>query len=171
MQHSRWSKVWFCALVGATSAWAANQAGGAARPVLSYPAYRIGPGDVLQIDVWKEPEASMASITVRPDGMISLAMIGEMPAADRTPAELEALLAEKYGQLIRDARVTVTVREVTSQRVYLIGELRREGPVRMVGRLTVLQALAEAGGITDYAKRNRIYILRTTNGRQVKLPF
>jgi polysaccharide export outer membrane protein len=173
MQHSRWSKLWFCALLGAASSWAANQdgAGLTVNPVPAYPTYRIGPGDVLQIDVWKEPDASMAAVTVRPDGMISLAMIGETPAADRTPAELETALAEKYGELIRDPRVTVTVREVTSQRVYLIGEVRREGPVRMVGRLTVLQALAEAGGITDYAKRNRIYILRTSNGRQVKLPF
>jgi polysaccharide export outer membrane protein len=135
------------------------------------PAYRIGPGDVLQIDVWKEPDASNPSVTVRPDGRISLAIIGEVQVAGRTPAELKATLSEKFGELIRGARVTVTVRDVNSQKIYLIGEVRREGLIRLAGPTTVLQALAEAGGITDYAKRKRIYILRIVNGRQVNLPF
>jgi len=135
------------------------------------PAYRIGPGDILQIDVWKEPDASTPSVTVRPDGRISLAMIGEVQVAGRTPAELKAMLSEKFGEFIRGPRVTVTVRDVNSQKIYLIGEVRREGLLRLAGPTTVLQALAEAGGITDYAKRKRIYILRIVNGAQVNLPF
>jgi polysaccharide biosynthesis/export protein len=135
------------------------------------PAYRIGPGDVLQVDVWKEPDASTPSVTVRPDGRISLAMIGELRVAGLTPADLEAALIGKFGTLIRDARVTVTVRDINSQKVHLIGEVRREGTIRIVGPTTVLEALAEAGGITDYAKRRRIYILRIVEGRQYSLPF
>lgn len=142
-----------------------------APPEAEPPAYRIGPGDILQIDVWKEPDASSPQVTVWPDGRISLPMVGALRVAGLTPADLEAALAGKFGTLIRDARVTVTVREVNSQKIYLIGEVRREGPVRLVGPITALQALAEAGGITDYAKRKGIYILRIVNGRQVHLPF
>jgi len=133
--------------------------------------YRIGPGDVLQIEVYKEPDASVQSITVRPDGKISMPMAGEVPVVDLTPAELEKTLSAKLGELIRSARVTVMVREVNSQKIYVIGEVRREGAIRVVGPMTVLQALAEAGGLTDYAKRHRIYILRTGAGRQLVLPF
>lgn len=133
--------------------------------------YRIGPGDVLQIEVWKEPEASSPSVIVRPDGKVSLPMLGEVQAAGATPTELQDALTAQYRGLIREARVTVMVREVHSQKVYLIGEVRREGAIRLTGPLTVLQALAEAGGITDYAKRKRIYILRVAGGRQALLPF
>jgi polysaccharide export outer membrane protein len=133
--------------------------------------YRIGPGDVLGIEVWKEPDASSASVAVRPDGKISLPMVGEMHAAGLTPNELEKLLAPKYRDLIRVTRLTVMVKEINSQKVYLIGEVKKEGPIRLQAPITVLQALAEAGGVTDYAKRRKIYILRSfANGRQI-LPF
>ena len=134
-------------------------------------AYVIGPGDVLQVDVWKEPEVSTPSVTVQPDGNISLPMIGEVRADGLAPSELQRILGEKYGALIRSARVAVSVREVHSQRIYLIGEVRREGPIRLVTPLTVLQALAEAGGLTDWAKRKRIYILRIAGDRRMILPF
>jgi polysaccharide export outer membrane protein len=136
-----------------------------------FPAYRIGPGDVLQIDVWKEPDASNPSVTVRPDGRVSLAMVGEIAVAGLTPVELEARLADKFGTLIRNPRVTVAVRDANSQKIYVLGEVRREGSIRMAGPMTVLQALAEAGGVNDYAKRKQIYILRVMNGRQARLPF
>lgn len=174
MYRSRCWEFVLCALLCAAGASAAKQPGNGNTTLetdSAYPVYRIGPGDVLQIDVWKEPDASAAAVTVRPDGRVSVAMIGEVRVAGMTPTQLESVLSEKFGTLIRDARVTVTVREVTSQRIYLIGEVRREGPVRLTGPITVLQALAEAGGITDFAKRNRIYILRASNGRQMRLPF
>jgi polysaccharide biosynthesis/export protein len=133
--------------------------------------FRIGAGDTLGIDVWKEPDASSPSVIVRPDGYISLPMLGQVKAAGSTPDELQALLAQRYGILIRDARVTVVVKQVNIPKIYVIGEVRREGAVRLEASLTVLQALAEAGGVTDYAKRKRIYILRVPNGRRVILPF
>jgi polysaccharide export outer membrane protein len=133
--------------------------------------HRIGPGDVLQIDVWKEPEASVAAVAVQSDGGVSVPILGEVKAAGLTAAEFQQTLAERFGEIIRGARVTVLVREVNSERVYLIGEVRREGPIRLQGPLTVLQALAEAGGITDYAKRKKIYVLRVVGGKKLLLPF
>lgn len=155
---------------------AKRQAGGSATTAPAKPAglssdYRIGPGDVLTIDVWKEPEASIASVTVRPDGRISLPIIGEVEAAGQTPLDLQRTATEKYSQFIHDPRVNVSVRDAGSQRVYVIGEVRREGAIRLTTPMTVLQTLAEAGGLTDYAKRKNIYILRTQNGQQVKLAF
>jgi len=133
--------------------------------------FRIGPGDVLAVDVWKEPEASAVSVTVRPDGKMSLPMIGEVQAADLTPGELEAALTTKYGEYVKNPAVTVFIKEMNSQRIYVIGEVKREGQIRLDGPMTVLQALAQAGGLTDYAKRKKIYVLRTEQGRQSILPF
>lgn len=133
--------------------------------------YRIGPGDNLQIDVWKEPEASIPSVTVRPDGRISVPILGDIDASGATPEELQVVLAAKYGALIRDARVTVLVKQAVVPKIYVIGEVRREGPVRMETPLTILQALAEAGGLTDFAKRRKIYILRVLNGRRDLVSF
>ncbi len=133
--------------------------------------YRIGPGDLLGIDVWKEPDASSPAAPVRPDGKLSLPMVGEVEAAGLTPAELEAQLTARYREYIRDTHVTVAVKEINSKKIYLVGEVKKEGPVRIQAPITVLQALLEAGGLTDYAKRHRIYVLRTVNGRQTRLPF
>jgi len=135
------------------------------------PSYRIGFGDILQIDVWKEPDASTPSMTVRPDGRVSLPMVGELPVIGLTSSELERTLTEKLGAIIRDPHVSVSIREASSHKVYVIGEVRREGAIRMTGPMTVLQALAEAGGLNDYAKRSGIYVLRVVDGRQVRLPF
>lgn len=133
--------------------------------------YHIGPGDVLQIDVWREPDASSPTVTVRPDGKVSIRMLGDVSVAGLSPVQLEGLLGTKYRAFIRDARVTVAVKEINSQKVYVIGEVKKEGAVKLQGPLTVLQALAEAGGLTDYAKRKKIQILRTVQGRQYAAPF
>lgn len=133
--------------------------------------YRIGPGDLLGIEVWKEPDASSAAAPVRPDGKLSLPMVGEVEAASLTPTELETLLTKRYREYIRDTHVTVVVKEINSKKIYLVGEVKKEGPVRIQAPITVLQALAEAGGVTDYARRRRIYVLRTVEDRQVRLPF
>lgn len=140
-------------------------------PEVDPPTYRIGPGDVLQVNVWKEPEASGDAVIVRPDGRISLALVGEVLAAGRTTGELERDLTQRFETYLRLPRVTVTIKEAHSQKVYVIGQVRKEGAIQLVSPLRVLQALAEAGGITDYAKRRNIYVLRVTNGRQINLPF
>ena len=133
--------------------------------------YRIGPGDVLQISVWKEPEASVPDVTVRTDGKISVPLIKEVAADGLTPIELERHLAEKFGTYIKNAEVTVVVRQVRSKKVYVVGAVRREGPVAIESPMTILQTLVAAGGLTDYAKTKKIYVLRTVKGKQIRLPF
>jgi polysaccharide export outer membrane protein len=133
--------------------------------------YRIGPGDSLAMVVWKEPEASVPETVVRADGKISVPLVKEIHVAGFTPSELEKVLMEKFERLIAAPDVTVVPKQIRSMRIYMVGAVKREGPIPMAGPMTVLQALTEAGGITDYAKKNKIYILRTENGRQMKLPF
>lgn len=133
--------------------------------------YRIGPGDILQISVWKEPEASVESIIVRSDGKVSLPLVKEIAVAGMTPVDAEKLLAKRFSEMIRDPDVTVMVREIHSRKVYLVGAVRVVAPINLTLRMTVLQAITQSGGLTDYAKRKDIYILRNQNGRQVRLPF
>ena len=133
--------------------------------------YVIGSGDILQINVWHEPEASVSSTVVRTDGLISLPLIKEIQAAGFTPAELEKLLTERLSKQIRNADVTVLVKEIHSEKIYLIGALKKEAQLVLKSQITVLQAIAEAGGLTDYAKRNKIYVLRQENSKQLRFPF
>ena len=133
--------------------------------------YVIGPGDVLGINVWHEPEASVSSTVVRSDGLITLPLIKEIEASGLTPKQLEKTLTERLSKQIRQPDVTVLVKEIHSERVYLVGALKKESQLALKSSLTVLQAIAEAGGLTDYAKKSKIYVLRKENGKPVKLPF
>jgi len=133
--------------------------------------YRIGAGDVLQINVWKEPEASVTAAIVRPDGKISLPLVKELDVLGLMPTELEKLLTGKLDQFIHGADVTVVIKEIHSKKVYLVGAVKREGPVPLLSSMTVLQVLAEAGGLTDYAKKKKIYVLREENGKRNRYPF
>jgi polysaccharide biosynthesis/export protein len=133
--------------------------------------YRIGPGDVLNISVFREPDASVPAATVRADGKISLPLIKEVEVVGLTAAEAEKLLAEKLSRYIHAADVTVIVSQINSRKIYLVGGLRAVGAFDLKGPMTVLQAITQAGGVTEYAKRKQIYILRVENGKQVKLPF
>jgi polysaccharide export outer membrane protein len=133
--------------------------------------YRIGAGDVLQIVVWKDPEASVPAAVVRVDGKISMPLIGEVDVAGLAPAELEKSLIEKFSKFINHPVITVITAAVNSRKVYVAGAVRKEGPVLLVRPMTVLQAINEAGGLAEYAKKKKIYVLRMENGRQVRLPF
>ncbi|HXE13045.1 MAG TPA: polysaccharide biosynthesis/export family protein [Bryobacteraceae bacterium] len=133
--------------------------------------YHIGPGDVLQITVWKEPDASAPEVVVRSDGMISLPLVREVEAQGLSPEELENLLTTKYAKLIHEPDVSVVVREIHSEVVYFLGGVKNEGAIPIRGPMTVLQAVARAGGLTEYAKRNKMYILRQGNGTQQKIPI
>lgn len=134
-------------------------------------AYRIGAGDVLQISVWREPEVSVAGVAVRSDGKISLPLIKEVEAAGLTPAELEQALALRFAQFINNPEVTVITNEIHSQKVYLIGGVGRPGSLELRTPMTMLQVLAEAGGLTEFAKRKKVYVLRKQDGRQTRYPF
>jgi polysaccharide biosynthesis/export protein len=133
--------------------------------------YRIGAGDVLQVSVWKEPEASVAATVVRPDGKIGLPLLKEIEVVGMTPSEAEKAITAKLGRLIPGADVTVVVSAIHSKKIYMVGAVKKEGPIPYTYRMTVMQALSEAGGLNDYAKRKKIYILRAQNGKDYKIPF
>jgi polysaccharide export outer membrane protein len=132
--------------------------------------YRIGAGDALQIAVWKEPEAS-ANVVVRPDGMISTPLIKEIQVAGLTPTQAETMITEKLVKTIQEPDVTVVVTGINSKKIYAIGAVKKEGPIPYTYSMTVMQAIAEAGGLTDYAKRKKIYVLRNENGKESKFIF
>lgn len=132
--------------------------------------YIIGAEDVLQVTVWKEPTLS-GTIPVRPDGMISLVLAGDMPAAGKTPMQLAAEITTKLKKYIQDPTVSVVVTAVNSQRIFLIGEVGHVGPVPLTAGMTPLQAIAAGGGLTPFANSKHIYILRGEQGKQQKIPF
>jgi polysaccharide biosynthesis/export protein len=135
------------------------------------PEYQIGEGDLLQISVWGEPSASVPSVVVRPDGKISMPLLKDVPVAGLTPAEVETLITTRLADIIKSANVTVIVAQINSKKIYLLGAVKKEGPVSYTYRMTVMQALSEAGGLTDYAKRKKIYVMRAQNAKEVRLPF
>jgi polysaccharide biosynthesis/export protein len=132
--------------------------------------YVIGPEDMLDITVWKEPDNSK-TVPVRPDGKISLPLLNDVTAAGLTPMQLQAAITEGLKKFISEPQVTVIVTQVNSRRVYVLGEVARTGALPMLPNMTVLQALSAAGGLSQFAKQNGIYVLRTENGRQQTFPF
>jgi polysaccharide export outer membrane protein len=132
--------------------------------------YKIGPQDVLRIDVWKEAELTR-TVPVRPDGKISLPLLNDVQAAGLTPLQLSQVLTDGLKKFINSPQVTVTVSEINSRRVYVTGEVAHAGAFPLLPNMTVLQALSSSGGFTQFAKTKAIYVLRTENGKQVKHPF
>lgn len=132
--------------------------------------YRIGEQDVLNITVWREPELSGA-VMVRPDGMITLPLVNDVHAAGLTPDELKDMLTEKLRSFLNLPQVTVAVREINSRKVFIIGQVGHEGSFRINSTTTVLQIIAEAGGLREFANRKGIYVLRKENGAQSRLSF
>jgi len=133
--------------------------------------YQIGPGDTLQISVWKEPDVTVPSVVVRPDGRITVPLIKEVAVAGLTPRQAEKVITDGLSAYVRDANVTVVVSQINSKRVYVIGAVRKEGTLPYTYGMTVMQALSESGGLTDYAKRKKIYVLRSELGRDYRLEF
>jgi polysaccharide export outer membrane protein len=130
--------------------------------------YVIGPEDVLRVAVWKEPDLT-ATLPVRPDGKISLPLLNDVQASGLTPEQLAVSLTEKLKKYIADPRVTVVVSQINSKRIYLVGEVLHSGATPMLPNMTVLQALSSAG-LNQFSNTKRIYVLRTENGKQQKLP-
>jgi polysaccharide biosynthesis/export protein len=132
--------------------------------------YIIGPQDSLQVTVWKEPTLS-GTVPVRPDGMISMVLVGDLPAAGMTPMALSADISQRLKKYIQDPVVTVVVLGVDSQRVFLVGEVTKVGPLMLTPGMTTLQAIVTAGGLTQFANSKHIYILRKVAGKEQKMPF
>lgn len=133
--------------------------------------YIIGAEDVITIFVWKEPDMSK-TIPVRPDGMISLPLVGEIKAAGYTPVQLEGVLADAMKKYVSEPQVTVVIEKVSSLNFNIVGEVNHPGYFPLTKRMTVLDAIAMAGGFRDFAKTKKIYVLRTAaNGTQERVPF
>ena len=152
----------------ATQAPASNQ--GKAVVMVDNSTYIIGADDGLQVTVWKEPSLS-GTFPVRPDGMISLVLVGDVPAAGLTPMQLGINITERLKKFIQDPSVSVVVTAVNSQRVFMIGEIGRVGPMSLTPGMTPLQAISAAGGLSTFANAKHIYILRGPQGKQIKIPF
>jgi len=133
------------------------------------PDYVIGPEDTLHISVWKEPDLS-GGVPVRPDGKISLPLLNDVQAAGSTPMKLASTITKELQQYVTDPHVTVVVTNINSKRIFLVGEVGHVGSLNMLPNMTVLQALASAGGFTQFANLKKIYILRNENGKQIKIP-
>ena len=134
------------------------------------PAYKIGPQDLLKIDVWREDQLTRTA-PVRPDGKITLPLLNDVQAAGLTPMELAAVIGEELKKYINNPQATVSLMEINSRRFYVTGEVTKAGAYALLPHMTVLQALSGSGGFTQFARMKNIYVLRTENGKQIKLPF
>ncbi|HEV8584317.1 MAG TPA: polysaccharide biosynthesis/export family protein [Methylomirabilota bacterium] len=147
---------------------------GAAAPMGGFPVssdYVIGPEDVLQISVWKN-EALSRTLAVRPDGKISIPLLHDVQAAGLTPMQLRDKIATALSEFMPNAEVAVTVTDVRSYRVSVLGEVQRPGVLQLKSDTTVLEALALAGGFRDFASPGKIMILRKdAHGSTHKIPF
>ena len=149
---------------------AAAPAGQPANPPAVSADYVIGARDGLSISVWKEPNVS-GNVEVRPDGMISLPLLGDVKADGLTPTGLAAELTTQLKKFITDPLVTVTVIGINSKHIYLTGNISRGGELPYSPDMTPMQVIISAGGPTALAKKTKIYILRSVKGKEVKIPF
>ena len=164
-------------LVAAKANWAA-QAG--KRPVTqsklpslthSDDDYIIGASDVLDINVWKNPELTQ-KVTVRPDGRITLPLIGEMQVSGLTAMNVQLMITQKLADFVAKPVVAVTVQEMKSRTYIVVGKIIKPGSYDLAKPTTALEAIAIAGGFLDFAKTNKVYILRRQpDGSQTRLPF
>lgn len=133
--------------------------------------YRIGADDVLTINVWHEPEVSR-NVPVRPDGNISLPLVGDVKAAGLTPTELQRQLEASFSKYLTNPAVSVIVAEIRSQRINVLGEVMRPGTYALIPPMSVIDAIAGAGGLKEFAKPKKIYVLRTlANGQRERIKF
>jgi polysaccharide biosynthesis/export protein len=134
------------------------------------PDYVIGPDDVITVVVWKEQDVS-GDFTVRPDGKISMPLMNDIVAAGLTPDQLRARVTEAAAKFIEEPTVTVVVKEINSRKVFVVGQVAKPGPYPLLVPTRVVQVVALAGGLLEYAKEENISIVRTENGRQVSYRF
>jgi len=164
-----WSCGFLLTLVLASAAVAAPPAPPSGPP--ADVSYTVKPGDTLLVSVWKEPDLQ-GPVLVRPDGMFSFPLAGQMDARNKTVAELQQELTAKLKKYISDPVVTVSIQEIKGNKVYVIGQVQKPGDFVVNPRVDVMQALSMAGGTTPFAALGDIMILRRTdNGQQQALPF
>jgi len=140
------------------------------KEIVTDPSYIIGPLDVLEIQVWKEPDFSR-QVLVRPDGKITLPLVGDIPASGMNTMGLKVLLSEKLEDFVSKPEVTVIVLESHSKNFYIIGKITRPGTYPLNPDMTVLQAISVAGGLAEWADKDSIRIIRRSEGKEEILPF
>jgi polysaccharide biosynthesis/export protein len=149
----------------------------AARPVTALPVppapretYVIGPDDVLSIVFWREKDLS-GDVTVRPDGKVTLPLLNDVQAEGRTPDELRDAIREAAKMFVEDPNPTVIVKEIKSRRVFITGQVEKPGPYLLQGQTSVLQLIAIAGGLKEFADGSNITIMRKGSDGMTVLPF
>jgi polysaccharide export outer membrane protein len=138
--------------------------------VATDPGFTIGPEDVLGILVWRDQEVS-GDVTVRPDGMVTLPLIRDVRAAGLTPNELADRIQAAVREFVTDASVTVVVRQINSRKVFITGEVARPGAYPLGSSMTVMQLIAVAGGLTEFAEAKSISVMRVVGGQPQTFPF
>ena len=133
-------------------------------------AFRIGPEDLLDVQVWKNSDLSRI-VPVRPDGMISLPLVNDLQAAGLTPSELRREITQRLAEFVPSPEVSVIVREVHSVKVAVLGAVRMPGHYEVRSPATVLELIARAQGLTEFADRGRIVVLRQNGTSTTRLPF
>ena len=136
--------------------------------------FLLGPEDVLEITVWRNQDLSRSAV-IRPDGMISMPIIGDVPAAGKTASILAKDLSTKLLPFVPNINVSVLVKEVNSYHVFVLGEVSKPGKFQVKSYTTLLQAISMAGGFTEYAKKGRLYVVRAhANGdgryHEIRIP-
>jgi len=142
----------------------------AAAAVVPPPGYVIGPEDVLTFVFWREKDLS-GDVIVRPDGRISLPLLNEFEAAGLTPDQLREKVMSAADKYIQDPNLTVVVKQINSRRVFITGMVNKPGPYSLMASTTIVQLIALAGGLQDYAKKKDIVVMRTEGGRAVRFKF
>ena len=130
--------------------------------------YRLGSEDLIECFVYKEPELT-TTVVVRPDGMISLPLVGEIQATGKTARELQAEVTSKLLEFIADPIVSVIVKEINSPKISVFGEVRRPDVFSIKQRMTVLDGIARAGGFTEFARRDRVIVIRAGSSGQERI--
>jgi polysaccharide export outer membrane protein len=121
--------------------------------------YQIGPGDILNVKIWKEADIS-GTYQVRPDGKITLPLIGDIQAGDLTPLQLTEQLTKALSEFINKPEVTVAIQAVLSKKFYITGEINRPGAYALIVPITILEALSNSGGFREFANKKKIVIMR-----------
>jgi polysaccharide biosynthesis/export protein len=133
-------------------------------------AYTIGPGDTLEISVWRD-ESLSRELTVPPDGVISFPLVGDINVIGMTVADLRNTMTKKLSDYVPDATVTIILKSFDSLRAFVIGKVKKAGMFPITLETNVMQLLAMAGGLNPYASEDKIHVLRQVRGKSIKIPF
>ena len=147
---------------------ASNAAASAGIAMFGESEYRLGPEDVIEVFVWKQPELS-TTVVIRPDGKISLPLLGDLEATGKTAVQLQEEVTKRLLQYVADPMVNVIVKEVNSPKISVLGQVNKPDRYHIKQRLTVLDAIALAGGFTDFAKRDKVTIIRNSGPDKLRI--